>query len=141
MAIELTGADKLMAKLNKISRIESKKVLQEVAADVEEAIKEKASSFSDKEAQYISQAEPRNYGMSCYIDVGLKNENAEFDLWKGLYFHNCGYHNEGLGGIFHGRYMDMHQLWFTDAVNGIQEQALNKIKLKIKHEIRSAMED
>lgn len=26
MAIELTGADKLMAKLNKISRIESKKV-------------------------------------------------------------------------------------------------------------------
>ncbi|CUN66118.1 hypothetical protein [Clostridium disporicum] len=54
MAIELTGADKLMAKLNKISRIESKKVLQEVAADVEEAIKEKASSFSDKEAQYIS---------------------------------------------------------------------------------------
>ena len=46
---ELTGADKLMAKLNKISRIESKKVLQEVAADVEEAIKEKASSFSDKE--------------------------------------------------------------------------------------------
>ena len=65
MAIELTGADKLMAKLNKISRIESKKVLQEVAADVEEAIKEKASSFSDKEAQYISQAEPRNYGMSC----------------------------------------------------------------------------
>jgi hypothetical protein len=141
MAIELTGADKLMAKLNKISRIESKKVLQEVAADVEEAIKEKASSFSDKEAQYISQAEPRKYGMSCYIDVGLKNENAEFDLWKGLYFHNYGYHNEGLGGIFHGRYMDMHQLWFTDAVNGIQEQALNKIKLKIKHEIRSAMED
>ena len=79
--------------------------------------------------------------MSCYIDVGLKNENAEFDLWKGLYFHNYGYHNEGLGGIFHGRYMDMHQLWFTDAVNGIQEQTLNKIKLKIKHEIKSAMED
>ena len=61
MAIELTGADKLMGKLNKISRIESKKVLQEVAADVEEAIKKKASNFSDKEAQYIAQAEPRNY--------------------------------------------------------------------------------
>lgn len=137
MALQLKGADKLIQKLNKLSHIEAKKVIHSAADDVERALVNKAKQFSDKEYQYIGKADVREYANSCFIDVGLHSNNASFNDYKGLYFHNWGYNNWGHGGRYNGMYMGMHVMWFQNAIASIEQQTLEKIKRKVKAEIKA----
>lgn len=138
MSIEIQGLNTLIKKLDKVSRIESKKAVEEVASIVEQAIRGEASSFSQAEAKYISKCDARNHGTSYFVDIGLKNDQVDFELWKGLYYHQWGYWNKGWN--FTGQYyIGMHQMWFDRAVQSIGVEAEKKLKAKLKAEIKAAM--
>lgn len=79
MAFEISGINRVLKKLDKISNINTQKAVEDVATDMENKIKEKAKAFSDTSYLYISKCEPRIYGKSCFVDVGLKNDNAPWD--------------------------------------------------------------
>lgn len=137
--IKIDGLDRLMKKLNKLSHIETEKAIEEVAKDVEEAIRDKAKTFSDTSYLYVGQSEKRKYGMSCYIDVGFHNDNADFDKWKSLWFQNWGYFDYGWN--FSGQiYIKTHQLWFNEAVKRIEKDVQKKLKEKIRQEIKGALQ-
>ena len=74
MALEIQGIDKLINKLNKLSNIQAKEVIEDVAKDVETAIVNEARKFSDTESLYIRKCDVRDYGTSYFVDIGLKND-------------------------------------------------------------------
>ena len=69
MAFEIQGVDNLINKLNKISNIQAKEVIEDVAKDVETAIVNEARKFSDTEYLYIGKCDVRDYGSSYYVDI------------------------------------------------------------------------
>lgn len=130
MAFEIQGVDKLINKLNKISNIQAKEVIEDVAKDVETAIVNEARKFSDTEYLYIGKCDVRDYGSSYFVDIGLKNDNVSFELWKGLWYHNWGY--------IHWKSEQMiipHVMWFDSAINNDYNSYLIEIKNKIKSKI------
>ena len=139
MSLEIKGINSLMTKLNKLSNIDAKKAIESVADTVEGHIRDSASVFSKEEAKYIAKCEARDYGSSYYVDIGLKNDNAPFELWKGLWFQNWGFFNYGLN--FSGQmYIKNNQLWFNESVNNIQGPTIQKIKSNLTKEIKKALE-
>lgn len=130
MAIEIQGIEKLINKLNKISNIESKAIINEVANDIETSIINAAKTFSDTEYMYIGKCSTRDYGSSSFIDVGLRNDIVDFELWKGLWYHNWGYTHWKSGQM-----ITPHVMWFDSAVNGVKDDITNKIKVKVKQEL------
>lgn len=130
MAFEIQGVDKLINKLNKISNIAAKEVIEDVAKDVETAIINKARTFSDSEYLYIGKCDVRDYGASYFVDVGLKNDSVDFELWKGLWYHNWGYTHWKSGEM-----VIPHVMWFDNTVNSVKNNVTNKIKYKINKEL------
>lgn len=137
MGIKLGGVDKLTAKLMKLSKIEAKKMVHKTAESMEESVRNVAKEFSNSEYKCIAKADERDYGTSYFIDVGLKNDSARFDEWKGLYFQNYGFHNEGLGGRFHGAMVYNYVNWFDNAVKEAEREVMNSIKKELRKEIRA----
>lgn len=138
MGIKIDGIDKLLNKLNKLSHIETEKAINEVAEELEKKISSKAKSFSDTSYMYVGKGETRKYGLSCYVDVGFSKDNAPFDLWKSLWFHNWGYFDKGLN--FRGQiYINMHQFWFNEAVKDSKSDIQKRLKQKLKAEIGEAL--
>ncbi|MFT8349470.1 hypothetical protein [Clostridium saccharoperbutylacetonicum] len=135
MAIEIRGIDNLLKRLNKLSNLETKETVLEVAKDMQEAIQNKASSFSEN-ADEIKAFEPRTYGNgSTYIDVGLKNGDSDWEKIKGLYFQNYGFNDYGWN--FKGQYyITNHLMWFNEAVQSAENDCKSKLKVKLKQEIQ-----
>ena len=127
MAIEIQGVNNLINKLNKISNIEAKEIIEEVAKDVETAIINEAKKFSDTEYLYIGKCDVRNYGSSCFIDVGLKSDTVDFEKWKGLWYHNWGYSHWKSGKM-----VTPHVMWFDNSINLIQNDVNDKIRNTLK---------
>lgn len=127
MAFEIQGVDKLINKLNKISNIEAKEVIEDVAKDVETAIVNEARKFSDTEYLYIGKCDVRDYGSSYFIDVGLKNGKVDFELWKGLWYHNWGYTHWKSGEM-----VTPHVMWFENIIYNCRNYTKSKIKCQIK---------
>lgn len=130
MTISISGMDKLINKLNKLSNIEAKKIIKDVAIDVEKAIYNGCPEDTEKSKESIGQCEERYYGNSFYLDIGLANDNAPFDDWKGAWFNNWGFDN-------HGKMVTKHVMWFNDAISSVEKQSLDKIKKKVKEEVKS----
>ena len=128
MAIEIQGVNNLINKLNKISNIEAKEIIEDVAIDVESAIVNEARKFSDTEYLYIGKCDVRDYGLSYFVDVGLKNDNIDFELWKGLWYHNWGYTHWKSGEM-----VTPHVMWFENAI--YSRNVSNIIKLKVKNKL------
>lgn len=128
MAFEIQGVDKLINKLNKISNIKVKEVIEDVAKDVETAIVNEARKFSDTEYLYIGKCDVRDYGSSYYVDIGLKNDTVDFELWKGLWYHNWGYAHWKSGEM-----ITTHVMWFENSIkyNNITQRLKNSINVKI----------
>lgn len=122
MAFEIQGVDKLINKLNKISNIAAKEVIE----DVEIAIINEARKFSDTEYLYIGKCDVRDYGASYFVDVGLKNDSVDFELWKGLWYHNWGYTHWKSGEM-----ITPHVMWFENSIALITNKVISNIKLKI----------
>lgn len=135
MAIEIKGINNLLKKLNKLSKIETREAVEEIADDMEKAIQSYAHKFSDTGYMYISKCEPRVYGNSCYIDVGLKADGGTWEEWKGLYFQNYGFWDYGwrFNGQFHIAY---HLMWFNTAIQSAEKECKRKLKAKLKEQIR-----
>ena len=128
MAFEIQGVDKLINKLNKISNIAAKEVIEDVAKEVETAIVNEARKFSDTEYLYIGKCDVRDYGSSYFVDIGLKNESVDFELWKGLWYHNWGYTHWKSGEM-----ITTHVMWFDNVVNLNRNILCNKIKKVINN--------
>lgn len=126
MAFEIQGIDKLINKLNKISNIEAKEVIEDIAKDVETAIVNEARKFSDTEYLYIGKCDVRDYGSSYYVDVGLNNDTVDFELWKGLWYHNWGYTHWKSGEM-----INPHVMWFDNLISSEQNYIKGKIKSKL----------
>lgn len=138
MGIEISGLNSLINKLNKLSSIEAKDAVDSVANTVEAKIRSRASVFSQTEYQYIAKCDVRDYHNSYFVDIGLKNDQAPFELWKGLWYQNWGFFNYGWN--FKGQYyISNNQMWFNDAVNDIKGDTLSKIKSNLRKEIKKAM--
>ena len=131
MAFEIQGVDKLINKLNKISNIKAKEVIEDVAKDVETAIVNEAKKFSDTEYLYISKCDVRDYGSSYYVDIGLKNDTVDFELWKGLWYHNWGYTHWKSGEV-----ITPYVMWFNDSISLIKNNSISKIKDKITNDLK-----
>lgn len=127
MAFQIQGVDKLINKLNKISNIQAKEVIEDVAKDVETAIVNEARKFSDIEYLYIGKCDVRDYGSSYFVDIGLKNDTVDFELWKGLWYHNWGYTHWKSGEM-----VTPHVMWFDNVINSQNSNIKNTIKYKIK---------
>lgn len=131
MSFEIQGVDKLINKLNKISNIKAKEVIEDVAKDVETAIVNEARTFSNIEYLYIGKCDVRDYGSSYFVDVGLKSDTVDFELWKGLWYHNWGYTHWKSGDI-----IIPHVMWFDNSVSSEKKSIINKYKSRIINRIR-----
>lgn len=139
MAIQLKGINTLTNKLNKLSNVKAKNAIETVAKEVETGLKNEASKFSNKGYKHIGKAETREYSNGNYfVDVGLKNSSAPWEEWKHLYFHHYGY-NQFMYGKPTGKFTNMHQFWFTNAIDNMEQEVLKEIKAKLRKEIREAM--
>lgn len=138
MSIKIDGIDNILKKLNKLSHIEAKKAVNTVAKDVEVAIRNKAKTISDTSYLYVGKVEERSYELSYFVDIGFSNKNADFELWKSLWFQNWGYFDYGWN--FSGQiYVKKHQLWFNDTIKSQEESIQKKIKESLKKEIQGAL--
>ena len=123
MNISISGVNRLLNKLERINHIKAIEALDSVAEDVKSVIR-----VSDR----------RSNNLSAYVDVGLSNKTGPWEQWKGAYFQNYGYHNWGRGGIYHGKYVFIHIMWFNSVADTIKGSAGAKIKAKLKLMILAA---
>lgn len=138
MALKISGMNNIINKLDNLSNIKAEEIVKEAAKALEDEIKDRAK-FSDDEKNYIGTFEARKAGNSVYIDVGLKNDEVPFELWKGLWFHNWGYWNKGWNFGENGPYVHTHVLWFNDAINKVGKSVKSDLKSKIKREYSKAL--
>lgn len=129
--MSIKGINNLIKKLDKISNIETKHIVKKVATEIQKEIKSEAKKFSDTSYLYVKEVDVRDYGLSCFIDVGLSSKDTPFELWKPLWFQHWGFFNYGWN--FKGQYyIKNNQLWFDKAV----ARAEGNIKLQLKQELR-----
>lgn len=138
MALEIKGINKVLKRLTNLENIKTVDAVTEVAEEMQNRIRDRAQTFSDVGYQYISKCEPRIYAHGCFIDVGLKSDGSTWNLWKGLYFHNFGY-RQFYYGHDTGKMTTCYMLWFERAVQDSTEAIIQKLKLKIKDEVRKAL--
>lgn len=137
---EIKGIQNLLKKLGKLSNIEVEKAVNKCADKMEKAIQDKAKEFSDTSYMYIKKQKPRVYTNSCFIDIGLKNDTADFDKWKNLWYHNWGYDDHGLN--FTGQYhITNHLMWFTDAIESVEKDIKRELKEEIKKQVKECWSD
>ncbi|CAG9702599.1 conserved hypothetical protein [Clostridium neonatale] len=130
MSVNIKGINNIINKINKLSNIESERIVIETAKDMAEAIKDKASTFSEN-ADEIKAFEPRKVGNSTYIDVGLKSSESDWEKIKALYFNEYGYHPRG-----GNTEVDYHKMWFTEVVQEKEKEVKKKLKEELKKQVQ-----
>lgn len=138
MNISISGVNRLLNKLERINHIKAIEALDSVAEDVKGVIREACPVDSGAARSSIGVSDRRSNNLSAYIDVGLSNKTGPWEQWKGAYFQNYGYHNWGRGGIYHGKYVFIHIMWFNSVTDTIKGSAGAKIKAKLKLMILAA---
>ena len=112
--------------------------MKDVAEGATNAIQEEAKRFSDTSYLYTGEVEVRDYGLSCFIDVGFSSEKTPFELWKPLWFQHWGFRDYGLN--FQGDYyIANNKMWFDSAIKNYEEQAKREIKEKLRAEVRKVL--
>ena len=138
MGIQIKGLNSLLKKLDNVSNIKTKKIMEEVAEGATKAIQEEAKKFSDTSYLYAGEVEVRDYGISCFIDVGFSSEKTPFELWKPLWFQHWGFRDYGLN--FQGDYyIANNKMWFESAIKNYEAQAKREIKEKLRAEVRKVL--
>lgn len=138
MGIQIKGLNSLLKKLDNVSNIKTKEIMEEVAEGATKAIQEEAKKFSDTSYLYAGEVEVRDYGLSCFIDVGFSSEKTPFELWKPLWFQHWGFRDYGLN--FQGDYyIANNKMWFESAIKNYEDQAKREIKEKLRAEVRKVL--
>ena len=132
MNISIKGVDRLLNKLDRLNHIRAMQALEEVSHMVIDEIKAACPKDSGAAAASVGISDKRDYKLSAYMDIGLSRKTGPWDSWKGAYFQNYGYHNWGRGGIYHGKYVFVHQMWFENVANSIKGEAGKRIKARLK---------
>ena len=68
MSLEIKGINNLIKKLDNLTNINTEEIINDVAKDMETAIKDEAKTFS-KNYKYVGECEQRKYGRSVFVDV------------------------------------------------------------------------
>lgn len=139
MAFEVSGINRILKKLNNLQNINIKDDVVKIANDMRDSIRDKAAEFSKKGYKCIATCEPRCYRNNCFVDVGLKNDKAQWNEWKELYFQNFGYRQFYYGKDL-GYITTKHVLWFDNAVNQAAKEIQNQLKKKLKEKVKNALE-
>lgn len=135
MALKIDGLDRVIKKINKIKEIDTLPMVMDVADMVRKEIRAEASMFSQDQYKCIAEVAVRNYTFSTFIDVGLKNDIAPFEDWRGLWFQHWGFYHE-----LTGKSVTMHRGWFDNALNGCDEMAKLMLNEKLRKEVRKAID-
>lgn len=130
MSVDIKGLNSLIKKLDKLSSIETKKVVEEVASSLERAIYNACPEDSTNSKQAIAICDVREYPNGTYIDVGLSLTKQPFEKWKGAWFNNWGWNS---GGEFHSPHIG----WFDKVVEAEETKATEKLKDKLKAELKA----
>lgn len=130
MGITIKGVDNLINKLNKLSNIETKETVMEVAKDMSSAIKEACPRKSSGAKAEVGLIETRQYASGTYIDVGLSSSKSDWNKIKGAYYNNYGWNS---GGKHHGPHIG----WFDNAVAKESSKVKAKLKKKLQDEIKA----
>lgn len=140
LSSEIKGLSPLMNKLNRLSNLKGKEAVESAGTLVETAVRASASGFSSNASQYIGKCDKREYrNGSYYLEIGLKNDEVPFELWKNLWYQNWGY-NLYFFGKPTGRYINMHAMWFNNAVNQIEGPTIQKMRSVLLKEIKACLE-
>lgn len=133
MAIEIRGMNNLLKKLDNLSNLKTKEIVKEVANSTAEAVKEGASW---SEASHLAgEVKVRDFGLTCYIDVGFSSDKVPFEQWKSLWFQHWGFNDYGLN--FTGQfYINNHKNWFEDTINEHAKAKQKELKARLRQEVR-----
>lgn len=129
MSVEIKGIDNLIKKLSKLSTLETKEAVQEVAKDMSIAIKAACPVDTSEGKDEVGLIETRDYNNSTYIDVGLSSRKSDWEKIRGAYFNNYGWIS---GGSLH----KPHRGWFEDAVAQQSRNSMAKLKKRLKQQIK-----
>lgn len=130
MGITIKGVDNLINKLNKLSNIETRETVMEVANDMSSAIKNACPVDTGNSRGEVGVVDTRQYANATYIDVGLSSSKSDWSKIRGAYFNNYGWNS---GGKHHGPNIG----WFDNAVAKESSKAKAKLKKKLQEEIKA----
>lgn len=139
MGVSVKNLNRLVKKIDKLTNVKTKEVVKQVADNMLDEISKKGNEISDDKAgDYVGYASIRDYGLSCYMDVGFNSELYPFASWKSLWFQQWGFNDYGLN--FTGQYyINNHKGWFDEAINTQEEKAIKALKQKTHEKIKEAL--
>lgn len=137
-SVKIKGLASLIKKLDNLSDIKTRKIMEEVAEGATKVIREETKKISDTSYLHVGEIEVRDYGLSCFIDVGFSSEKTPFELWKSAWFQQWGFMDYGLN--FQGQYyIANNKMWFHTAIENYEAQAKREIKEKLRAEVRKVL--
>ena len=121
---DLKEFDNMMQKFEKLkekSMKNGKQIVNQAALIVLEQQREDAPRRTGKGADNLRITETKLYKTAVYAKIGIDSKNWE--VTKGLWFQHFGYHNNGLGGIFGGRFVATHAGWMNKSFDKCKDRA------------------
>ena len=131
MNISVTGINRLLNKLERLNHVSAVKALDEVADMVIREIQAACPANTGAARASVGIDSKSSNGLSAHIAIGLSRKTGNWEQWKGAYFQNYGYHNWGRGGIYHGKFVFVHQMWFNKVEDNIKGEAGRRIKARL----------
>lgn len=64
--------------------------------------------------------------LKLFCDIGLKSDTVDFELWKGLWYHNWGYTHWKSGEM-----VTPHIMWFPITINELKNSIYLEIQKKV----------
>ena len=115
------------AMINKFEKLKEKSIkngkqIVNVGAEIilaQQKIDAPRDSGNGAESLKITQT--KLYKTSVYAKIGINSKNWE--LTKGLWYQHFGYHNNGWGGIFGGKFGATHAGWMNKSFDKCKQQA------------------
>lgn len=116
--------DVLMQKFENLkdrSMKNGKQIVNKAAEVVLKQQKIDAPRNTGKGADSLKITEVKLYKASVYARIGISKDNWE--VAKGLWYQHFGYHNNGLGGIFGGKFVATHAGWMNQSFDKCKDKA------------------
>ena len=136
---DLKEFDNMMQKFERLrekSIKDGKKIVNKAAHIVLEQQRQDAPRRTGKGADNLKITETRLYKTAVYAKIGINSKNWE--VTKGLWFQHFGYHNNGMGGRFGGKFVAVHAGWMNVSFDKCKDRAysvmydeIRKLDLKL----------
>lgn len=130
---DLKEFDSMMQKFENLkdkSIKHGKKIINEAAQIVLEQQRVDAPRDSGKGAENLKVTEVKLYKTAVYAKIGINSKNWE--VTKGLWYQHFGYHNNGLGGRFGGKFVATHAGWMNTSFDKCKHRAYDVIYSQLR---------